>query len=73
MQIYISRFGERFGPYTAQEVRIDLASGCLMPSDLALCDGMTDWTPLCTIEWLINGQPPPVSVARAHLAETQKL
>jgi TPR repeat protein len=46
MQIFISRDGAQSGPYSMDQVREYLASGELLPGDLAWHEGMADWQPL---------------------------
>ena len=54
MQVYISRNGDEFGPYTIEDVRTDLTSGCLLRSDLARLEGETEWVTLSTLEESFN-------------------
>jgi len=46
MNIYVSRNGEEFGPYFIDELQIDFACGCLLPSDLARYEGAPEWARL---------------------------
>lgn len=46
MQVWIGRNGERFGPYTDDEVRQWLRDGTCRPDELGWHDGMTDWRAL---------------------------
>lgn len=46
MQIHIDRGGERYGPYSIEEVNAYLANGTLLPTDQAWQDGMADWVAL---------------------------
>jgi len=46
MQIYVSHNGEEFGPYSVEDLRLDFASGCLLPSDYARQETASEWTPL---------------------------
>ncbi len=46
MQVWIGRNGERFGPYTDDEVRQWLRDGTCRPEELGWHEGMTDWRPL---------------------------
>lgn len=48
MNLLIHRDGQQYGPYTLDEARALLANGNLVPTDLALPDGATDWKPLST-------------------------
>jgi len=67
MQIQIDRNGERYGPYSIEEVNSYLANGTLLPSDNAWHDGMPDWVPVGQIQGVIlpSGEtsPPPPSPA----------
>ena len=53
MQIQIDRNGERYGPYSIEEVNSYLANGTLLPSDNAWHDGMPDWVPIGQIQGVI--------------------
>lgn len=46
MQVWIGRNGERFGPYTEDEVRQWLRDGTVRTDELGWYEGMTDWRPL---------------------------
>ena len=46
MQIFITRGGEKSGPFTLDRVREQLDKGDLMPDDLACQEGMSEWIPL---------------------------
>jgi len=43
MQVHVDRGGERFGPYSLEEVNAYLAQGTLLPTDKAWQEGMADW------------------------------
>ena len=49
VQIYISKNGQRMGPFTYEEVQSLLAQGSLLPTDLAWHAGLENWTQLSTI------------------------
>jgi len=49
MQVHIDRNGERYGPYSIEDINAYLANGTLLPTDLAWQDGMTDWLPVSQI------------------------
>ena len=53
MQIQIDRNGERYGPYSIEDVNSYLANGTLLPSDNAWHDGMPDWVPIRQIQGVI--------------------
>lgn len=65
MQVHIDRNGERFGPYSLEEVNAYLANGTLLPTDLAWHDGMADWVPISQITGvtIAGGSPPPAAGA----------
>lgn len=46
MNLYLSRDGQNFGPYTADQARQYLAAGQFLASDYALFEGQTEWKPL---------------------------
>ena len=47
--IHISRDGDQFGPYSPEQVQEYLASGQLLPTDLAWYEGAADWVPVTEI------------------------
>ena len=53
MQVHIDRNGERYGPYSIEEINAYLANGTLLPTDLAWQDGMTDWLPVSQISGVV--------------------
>lgn len=50
MEIFVSRDGQQFGPYTLDDVNAYLASGQLSGDDMAWYDGAADWMPLRSME-----------------------
>lgn len=46
MPIFISREGQQFGPYPEADARQMMASGQLLPGDLAVREGEQNWVPL---------------------------
>ena len=65
MQIHIDRGGQRFGPYSVEQVNAHLADGFLLPSDLGWTDGMADWVPITQGSGVTTaeGTPPPPPAA----------
>ncbi|MDC0144282.1 GYF domain-containing protein [Verrucomicrobia bacterium] len=49
MQVHIDRGGQRFGPYSVEQVNSHLAEGAILPTDLGWRDGMTDWVPVTQV------------------------
>ena len=49
MMIHISRDGDQFGPYSPEQVQEYLASGQLLPTDLAWYEGAADWVPVTQV------------------------
>ncbi|MGB0585272.1 MAG: DUF4339 domain-containing protein [Limisphaerales bacterium] len=54
MQIYISRNGQPNGPYEIKDVNAFLATGTLLPTDLACQEGMTEWVPITQIPGVLT-------------------
>ena len=44
MQIHVDRGGQRFGPYSLEDVNRYLADGNLLPTDNGWHDGAAGWT-----------------------------
>jgi mono/diheme cytochrome c family protein len=53
MQIFINRDGQQFGPFTLDQVNQALATGQLLPTDLAFFEGLQQWTPLTQIQGVV--------------------
>jgi len=69
MQIHIDRGGQRFGPYSLEDVNRYLADGTLLPSDLGWHDGAADWIPLPKISGVnVGGGAPPSGAPPAPTA-----
>jgi hypothetical protein len=49
MQVHVDRGGERYGPYSIEDVNAHLANGTLLPTDQAWQDGMPNWVPITQI------------------------
>ena len=63
MKIYISRDGQRLGPYTLQQINAGASFGSFTSSDLAWIEGWADWQPLS----MVPGFVPPVSAPSPYL------
>ncbi len=62
MEIHIDRQGERFGPYSLEEVNQYLAAGNVLPTDLGWHEGMAEWvtvTEIAGVQTGSGGAPPP--------------
>jgi len=53
MEIYISRDGERIGPYSLEEINRQLAAGALIPQDLGWSESSPGWKPLLSFVGVI--------------------
>jgi hypothetical protein len=49
MLYHVSRNGQNYGPYTLEDLRKYVASGNVLPTDLAKSDEMPDWVPVSQI------------------------
>jgi hypothetical protein len=59
MQVHIDRGGQRFGPYSVEQINSHLADGTILPTDLGWTDGMTDWVPVTDVPGVAAATPPP--------------
>ena len=55
MNLYLSRDGQTFGPYTVEQAREYLTAGQFLPNDYALFEGQTEWKSLVE---LVGTEPP---------------
>jgi hypothetical protein len=56
-QIHVAKNGQKYGPYSEDDISKFIAQGRFSPSDLAWRDGCADWVPLSS---LISGLLPPL-------------
>src|ERR1035437_4393951 len=59
MPYHVSRNGQNYGPYTLQNLQKYVASGNVLPPDLAKSDDMPDWVPVSQV----LGMPPAAPAA----------
>jgi hypothetical protein len=55
VEFYISKNGQRLGPFSLEEVNRQLNAGSVLPSDLGWQTGMADWKPLREISGITGG------------------
>lgn len=48
-QIYLTRDGQQYGPYSPEQLKASLSDGTVNPDDLAWYEGITDWVPVSSI------------------------
>ena len=53
MQIYLSRHGERIGPYALEEINHQLAAGMLTAADLGWSESSPGWKPILSFAGVI--------------------
>ena len=66
MPYTVSRNGQTYGPYTLEDLQRYVASGNILPSDMAKSEDMPDWLPVAQI--LGTPAAPPASVPPAPTA-----
>lgn len=49
MLYHVSRNGQNYGPYTLEDLQRYVASGNVLPTDLAKSDEMPDWVPVAQV------------------------
>jgi hypothetical protein len=59
MLYHVSRNGQNYGPYTLEDLKRYVASGNVLPTDLAKSDDMADWTPVSQVLGIAPPAPPP--------------
>jgi len=59
MSIFVTRNGERAGPYPIEEIRRLKEIGWLRESDFAWSEGLPNWVPLSQVPGLATPPPPP--------------
>lgn len=53
MEIYLKRYGQRFGPFSLAEINRQIAAGSINPSEQAWHENAAGWKPLFTIAGVI--------------------
>ncbi len=61
---YRTLYGQKDGPFDAEQLRSLAASGELQPDDLVWKDGLDDWMPARKVKGLFADAPPPVPDSR---------
>lgn len=60
MLYHVSRNGQTYGPYTLEDLRRYVASGNVLPTDLARSESMSEWLPVSQIlGGSVSFSPPP--------------
>ena len=67
MNLYLTRDGQTFGPYTVEQAREYLNAGQFLEQDFALFEGQTEWQ---SLGQLLASAELPQPVQEAPLAET---
>jgi hypothetical protein len=49
MNYYVTRGGQQYGPYSLADLQRYVASGNILPTDMARSDGMSQWLPVSQI------------------------
>ena len=57
MLYHVSRNGQNYGPYTLEDLQKYVASGNVLPTDLAKSDDMPDWVPVSQVLGMAPSAP----------------
>ncbi len=63
MVYHVSRNGQNYGPYTLEDLQRYVASGNVLPTDLAKSDEMPEWVPVAQLLGASMPQTAPAAVA----------
>jgi hypothetical protein len=58
MLYHVSRNGQNYGPYTVEDLQKYVASGNILPTDLAKSDDMPEWVPVSQVLGIASDVPP---------------
>lgn len=58
MLYHVSRNGQNYGPYTLEDLKKYVASGNILPTDLAKSDDMAEWVPVSQVLGIASSVPP---------------
>jgi hypothetical protein len=73
MNLYVSRNGQTFGPYSAEQAKSFLESKQLLETDFALVEGTTEWKNLAEVLSKLDNKPPatiPSKTAHTNQEDT---
>ena len=70
MNLYVSREGQTFGPYTIEQAREYLEQGQLLSTDYAMAQGDSEWK---TLNLGSDASVPPLNLKRRFLKENNHL
>jgi hypothetical protein len=68
MEFFIHRAGVDYGPFSADDVKGQLAAGTILPSDYVWFEGEPDWAPISSLKEFADSLP-----RRQPLAPTIRL
>ncbi|MBI4028039.1 MAG: DUF4339 domain-containing protein [Verrucomicrobia bacterium] len=68
MNIYVSKNGEVFGPFTDEQVRQSLHAGMFSANDLCWHEGRANWTPLGELAGVLPAGMPPLPTTMPPIA-----
>lgn len=69
MTYQVSRNGQNYGPYTLDDLQRYVASGNILPGDMAKSEEMPDWVPVAQLLGMpAAAAPPPYAVPMAYAA-----
>src|ERR1700738_1963016 len=68
MTYQVSRNGQMYGPYTLEDLQRYVASGNILPTDMAKSEEMPDWLPVAQILGTAGSQAPAAIPTPAYAA-----
>src|SRR5260370_35267909 len=68
MTYQVSRNGQMYGPYTLEDLQRYVASGNILPTDMAKSEEMPDWLPVAQILGTAGTGAPAAIPTPAHAA-----
>jgi hypothetical protein len=69
MQYQVSRNGQMYGPYTLEDLQRYVASGHILPSDLAKSEEMAEWIPVSQIPGAMPVYAAPAAYGQGAYAQ----
>src|SRR5437773_2138987 len=72
MKYYVSRGGQQYGPYSLPDLQRYVASGNILPTDLACGEGGAQWVPVSQVLGNMGVQATPPQQAPAQPAAAQQ-
>lgn len=71
MQVYVSKNGQRYGPYSREELQHEVDAGVFKSEHFALCEGETNWVRIGEMPEISSGPTSGGGITRSGQASRE--